>query len=270
METEKSRVSEFGEITSSEDTAARNESFRNYLWREYAKRKARNQRYSLRSFARSINLDQSLLSKILNGKRSISDEVVRKLADTLQLEEFNDYVEGIHFKKSYSAIYSECLDEDIALLANWHPFAILEYLQLPNADQSIETVSKRLNLEQEDVVLAMHKLIHLGRIEDDGRGVFRVVRAANRCVHPRFSSRARRRLQSSYLEKAKEALEKIPLQKRENMSLTIAIDQTAVEEVKRKIEKFNEELREFLNSFETKNEVYQMTFAFFPLTGDGK
>lgn len=49
------------------------------LRNELAKRMAKNQQYSLRSFARSLEIDAGTLSKIISGKRLPSFKLAKKI-----------------------------------------------------------------------------------------------------------------------------------------------------------------------------------------------
>lgn len=48
--------------------------------------------------------------------------------------------------------------------------------------------------------------------------------------------------------------------------MSIAVHPNAVTEVKRRIADFNENLRNYLNTFENPSEVYQVLLAFYPLS----
>lgn len=51
----------------------------------FSERKARNSRYSLRSFARDLELAPGTLSAILNGKRALTKEKAKELSNALKL-----------------------------------------------------------------------------------------------------------------------------------------------------------------------------------------
>ena len=53
---------------------------------EFQKRKMANPTYSLRAFSRDIGVDQSLMTKILKGKRKVSAELACKLSGLLNID----------------------------------------------------------------------------------------------------------------------------------------------------------------------------------------
>ncbi|MGZ5494933.1 MAG: helix-turn-helix domain-containing protein [Thermoanaerobaculia bacterium] len=60
-------------------------SFRHLLKREFDTRRARNYRYSLRAFARSLRCDHSTLSQIMRGRRALTPGAVRQFATQLRI-----------------------------------------------------------------------------------------------------------------------------------------------------------------------------------------
>lgn len=59
--------------------------FRKYLEEELARRSEMIPRYSLRAFARHLDVDSSFLSKILNGKRTVTLRTIRMFGERLNL-----------------------------------------------------------------------------------------------------------------------------------------------------------------------------------------
>lgn len=59
--------------------------FRQYLEEELARRSQNYPRYSLRAFARHLEVDSSFLSKILNGKRTVTMRTIRMFGERLNL-----------------------------------------------------------------------------------------------------------------------------------------------------------------------------------------
>lgn len=63
----------------------KNSDFRQYLEDELARRSQNYPRYSLRAFARHLEVDSSFLSKILNGKRTVTMRTIRMFGERLNL-----------------------------------------------------------------------------------------------------------------------------------------------------------------------------------------
>lgn len=63
----------------------KNSDFRQFLEEELARRSQNYPRYSLRAFARHLEVDSSFLSKILNGKRTVTLRTIRMFGERLNL-----------------------------------------------------------------------------------------------------------------------------------------------------------------------------------------
>jgi transcriptional regulator with XRE-family HTH domain len=59
--------------------------FKAYLATELKRRLDDNPRYSMRAFARTLGLESSYLSKILRGKRPVTERLIQKCSDPLGL-----------------------------------------------------------------------------------------------------------------------------------------------------------------------------------------
>lgn len=78
-----------------------NSDFRQFLEDELARRSQNFPRYSLRAFARHLEVDSSFLSKILNGKRTVTLRTIRMFGERLNLtpEELSRFGELSREKK---------------------------------------------------------------------------------------------------------------------------------------------------------------------------
>jgi len=57
---------------------------RTILENEFLRRRVANPRYSLRAFARSVNVEHSTLSQLLRGKRAMTWKSIRLIAGTMR------------------------------------------------------------------------------------------------------------------------------------------------------------------------------------------
>ena len=79
----------------------KNSDFRQFLEDELARRSQNYPRYSLRAFARHLDVDSSFLSKILNGKRTVTMRTIRMFGERLNLpaEDLQHFAEVSREKK---------------------------------------------------------------------------------------------------------------------------------------------------------------------------
>jgi transcriptional regulator with XRE-family HTH domain len=111
-------------------------SFRGLLERELARRAARNRRYSLRAFARHLGVDHATLSQWLRGRRPITARTMTRLAPRLAA--------------------SAGASPDVA---------ILFLTRVPGFRPDSRWIARTLGLSVDDVNIALHRLLRLGRLE---------------------------------------------------------------------------------------------------------
>lgn len=71
-------------LVSNEETKSINEVTK-LIQEYYSHRREQNPAYSMRSFARTLNVDQAYLLRILNGSRCASPQIAYKFAQHLRL-----------------------------------------------------------------------------------------------------------------------------------------------------------------------------------------
>lgn len=59
--------------------------FLTYLVSEFARRKKQNARYSLRAYAKQLNIASSLLSRILKGRTPLSSKMLKRFNEHLKI-----------------------------------------------------------------------------------------------------------------------------------------------------------------------------------------
>lgn len=243
-----------------------NYAFSTFLKSSYLARKSRNASFSLRAFANFLGVDQSFLSKVLAGKKTMSLrsklECLRKLGAT------NNEVDSLIDGRLPVGFNYRLIEEDIfTSMKDWWHFAILELIKTENFVPSVEYIAKRFGLSVETVEDAISRLFIHGFLIDDENG-WALSSPDNTWSSLSSTSDARRALQRSYLDLSLSALNEVPVDYREHGSLTVAIDKTKLPEFKKAITDFRRALGNIFQNGEPLNEVYQLTVSFFPLTKD--
>lgn len=228
------------------------------LQAEFARRKAKNQSYSLNAFSKNLGIDQSLLSKILSGKKKISARMAKELLLKAGLSEkkVSGFLNG----------FQDVTDKEFEFLSAWLPFAILELMKTQSFEFDVSKIAKKLKVHKTEVQNAIGLLERFGYIESENQKQIVLKKPNNTWANTKESSVARKNLQRKYVEMSLEALDEIPFELREHGSLTIAINKKQIPEVKEKMNQFRMELGRSLQKQNTLDEVYQLTMSFFPLT----
>jgi DNA-binding MarR family transcriptional regulator len=232
------------------------------LLNEYQNRKKLNPRYSLRAFAKLLQIDQSLLSKTINGNRAPSDQLIGKAGVILGWP-----LETIRYFQASPVDYLPIEDAGFLFISDWLHFALLELLKTKSAESNPHWLALRLGIHVSEVTVALNRLEHYGyvQIKNDR---YKLLKPNNNWVNFERTSEARKTLQKNLLAKAQQAIHEVPLELRENGSLTLAIDKSLIPIVKKKMADFRKDIDRLVSrkSGSHTDEVYQMCMAFFPLT----
>lgn len=236
--------------------------FRDYLQAEFLRRCRVNKNYSMRAFARDVDLDQSLLSKLLRGKRDFTPSSLQKIASNLSLtpKEIASYL-----NQSTSNKHLQIEEDCYHIFSDWFHFAILELVKTKSFQNDIKWISETLNLTQTETKEALERLERIGFIEQTENEIL-LLKPDNKWANLESTTRARKKLQEELSVKNTEAIQHVPFSQRENASLTIACNSNILPEVKSKIQTFWQELDDFIESKGEADHVYQLTVGFFPLT----
>lgn len=248
------------------------EAIRTAIQRTFIERCRKNGAYSLRAYAKYLEVDQSHLSKILKGQRSFSRDFAQAVAPKLGVtaaDVKNLFTEGTRAMPGFLALS----DDELELIGEWHHFAILELLKLEGFEFDEANVASRLMIHVEEAREAISRLARLGFIQVTEGQQVKLLAPNTTWSNSKATSAARKRYQRQLIEKSLDAIDHVPFEQRENGSLTVAINPERMPEFKTKLEEIRKELSGFFQADGERDltEVYQYTFAFFPLTkADGK
>ncbi len=249
-----------------------------YLREELALRKARRPHYSLRAFARDLEMSPSSLSEFLGGRQGMSRERAIWIGKKIQLsdqqiEHFCDLIEA-EFGRSEPEkqaaqlrITKRSIDDDsrlkvdqFRLIADWYHFPILELLTLAERNISLNEVAELLDLELETVDLAVERMESLGllqKVNDPASGRIRFKTSENQTLTgDEGNQRAIRHCHQGFFEMHSRALEDKSIQERESLSFTLALAQEDWPALKAELQRaVVEVLSKFANSEKPKDQV---------------
>ena len=166
-------------ITSAENSPPSDQGrFKNYLQSELENRCKKNKNYSLRSYAKSLGIDASTLSKILRGKRAVGVKTIKTLAPQLNLSpaQINQFIEHVIEHKSpdkgpqKQKDYVHLTEDSFQIMSKWYHFAIIELINLKNFKGDVSWISKNLFITESETLDAIDRLkrCQIIQITDDG------------------------------------------------------------------------------------------------------
>jgi DNA-binding transcriptional regulator YhcF (GntR family) len=233
------------------------------LQNEFVARCRRNSSYSLRAYAKSLAVDQSLLSKILRGQRKISPANAQILGRSLGLSPAE--IARVSRREAKGPAYDQMAEDVFGLLADWYHFALLELLKLPACRHETAWMARRLGIHALEVEQALERLERLGYLKRKA-GRWLLLSPNNSWTNTDVTSSARRVLQKTLLRKSEAAIDQIAFDRRENASLTLACDESLLPEIKERLKAYRKDLDAFVQQRGNYNQVYQFVVSFFPLT----
>lgn len=257
-------------------------SYRHILSEELDYRLSDNPSYSLRAFARDLDVRPSQLSDILKGKSGLSSKKSVLVAEAIGLnvkeqEIFKAMVEVEHGRSehikmtakkfieqnSYSENFESLTLDGFKIISDWYHFAILSTMELDDYDGSLDFIATNLMLDLSIVEQAAKRLLRLDYI-DLKNGKFVVADVMLATTHD-IESSALRKFHKQHLNKSIKAVDEINILLRDITTMTMAIDLDRIKEAKSMITKFR---RGFCKKMESgkKNHVYNLNIQFIPLS----
>ena len=244
------------------------------LKEDFSKRQRLNAAYSLRAYARDLEMPASTLSQVLLGKRPLPlktlDCVIKKIRlngveRTLFVESSGRKhltLDGIQVSRDEDRFI---LDETyFQIIAEWEHYAALMLFDCKGFDGSSNSIQSRLGITKTRTEVIIANLLQYGLISVSEDGLF--VRA-----HSKFRTTedvASQALIASHREGlavAQKKIEDVALEFQDFSSLTVAIDPQKIIEAKIIIREFRQKMIELLKTG-NRSEVFQLAIQLYPLT----
>lgn len=245
---------------------------RAHLTNAFIKISDKNPRYSLRAFAKKLNVSNSALSEIMRAKRKISKGKAIEFAKLLNLSQKEidnltiafSSVNRIEILKNTENPINEVLIEDghFHIMADWRYFSVLGLVRGSRGNMSTVEMARLLGLKSKEVSLLVEEMISVDIIQKRGNQLYVenfILRTSENFPKNLLD---KRRIQS--LEGAKFAIE-------ENLSSelgffsTIGVNLEKIEAAGELIEDFMKRLCIFLRDKDS-TDIFEVSFNLFPRT----
>ena len=244
--------------------------FRTFLEHELARRNSVNPNYSLRAFARDLGVDSSFLSKLLNGKRSMTVRTIINLAPRLSLPEaeVQDFIQkanGRRRRYSVSGLEVQTIQEienqKLTQSMEWFHIAILELVSVKGFQANAAWVAERLSIAAEQAQIALDDLMSSGVLTQCEDGLWKS-EINNHTVSGKKFPRALLVKKQIY----EQAIALLPNYIGDHSTMTVSVSEERLAEATDRIAIFRRELSHFLAEPEEKSHVYQLVISLFPVT----
>jgi uncharacterized protein (TIGR02147 family) len=241
--------------------------------------KIKNPQFSLRAYAKKLDLSPSALSEILNGKRKISKKMASRILDRMNLSPaesnkvldlFDKKAKGLDFEESPTTDtgpaninFLQLSSDQFNMIAEWQHFALLSLMETKGFKSDVPWIAKKLGLSQALITAALDRLIRLGFVFKKNRKYVTNKRAL--LTSDNIPNQAVRKSHYVDLGLAEKALDTRNVEERDFTAITIAANKKNLAKAKKMIRDFQDKLTLCLEEGE-KDEVYKFTFYLYPLT----
>lgn len=259
------------------------DNFSKYLRSDWQLRRQEDHSFSLRKYARLLGIDATALSRIVKGERRVTIDTFLRIAAKLQMsaqqiEFFQRGLTGQRGRPPAEAragrvadpsgqTHYELLEEEVSeALSHWYLTAILETAYLDDFVPDPRWIARRLGISELEVKIGLKQLLSLGLIEMRPEGGWTEKFGHFTNINGKFTSAAKRSLQKELLRKALEAVDSVDFDRRDQTSLTFAVDAELLGEARELITRFRRDLNQLMQKTPVRDQVYQLTVSLFPLT----
>ncbi len=256
--------------------------YRQYITEEYERRLSKNSSYSMRAFARDLQISAPSLNMILSGKTGLSPKVASQISQKICAENEREYfvklVSAAHSRSRSARLAAkkwieklkfehqgrELNAHEFSLISDWYYIALIHLLEIKKEKISILQISNQLGISKETVQLAIEKLTGLGLVRQRADGQY-VVTAKLRKYNSMDKSADLKKYYSQMLAKADESLELGQASRTFSVSV-ISVSKDNFEYVKSEIDAFRKKMSSYLaENSQSPDSVYALSLQFFPV-----
>jgi uncharacterized protein (TIGR02147 family) len=256
-------------------TESLNEHYRDILATILSDKKNANSSYSLRAFARDLDLNQGVLSQILNGKRNLSIEKAQGLVEKMPV---NEEVKNLFLQSVYECNThnfernkrkaKKIMDTESELaskaIEKWQYLAIMNVLKIDRFQNTIQHIAKRLNFSEKDCREYLNDLVSLEYIFEKDGVYFRSTSALRTTYD--IPSESIKKAHIERMQLASKKMYEVDIDKREFISHTMLVSPLKIKMAKKLIREFLHDFDQAVDEQSNEMEVYQFNMQFFPLS----
>ena len=262
-------------------------SYQHFLLSEFESRKSRNAGYSLRAFARDLDVAAPKLSEILRGKCGLSEASALRISGKigLSLTETQLFVDLVNAKHSRSKVlkqkaqeklksstayasYSELSLDTFKIISDWSHFAILELTEVENFKSNHKWIAKKLDLPLAHVESAVERLLDFGLLENVAGKWVQTQKSLS--TPSGVPSSEIKKYHRQILSKAEKSLTEDEISTRDFSAMTMAIPEDAFAEIQNEIKMFRRMISNKYLKKDKKTRVYSLAIQLFPLDKKGE
>jgi len=231
-----------------------------FLKIEFKRRKELNPSYSLRAFARDLDLSPSSLSRVLNQKREITDFIKRKVISKFKLN--SNFLE-------HELEYQLLEIDNYQLNSSWYYDAILECIKFADFKATPLWISRKLEISIDLAQEALDALKDKKLLQKiNGQWVDNTSGHTSHISSEYMTSEARKNYQQGLLRRSEKALLETPINMRDHTGMMVSIKKENLPKAKKLLKSFRRKFAQLMDEDQDADSVYELCLNFFPLTSN--
>lgn len=261
--------------------------FREILLHHFQSRQHRVPGYSLRAFARDLQVSPSRLSEVLGKGHRLSLSTAARVATNIGLSSSETAYFQTLVAAEYASdekgqaqidqrlqvfesqiVYRDLYADELKAITEWTHFAILEALDLEDCpdikSEQEKWLAKKLKRSRVETFGALRRLVRLKLVKVKGGG-YRKTGANFASTHD-VPSAELRQMHQALIQQGISALHREPVTRRSVNSLLLGIDKAKAPEAFQRLFEFCRDFNRDFGSEGKKTDVYCLSLQFFPLT----
>jgi uncharacterized protein (TIGR02147 family) len=235
-----------------------------------AKRCARNPRYSLRAFAKSLGTDHSTLSQVLRGRRALGVRTIERVSARLgfSVEQCQAFIVAERERRRNpddSQRHVRRLGRDITiLLSDWRHFAILELTRLESFQTDSRWLARVLGCTVDEINIAVQRLIRFGLLEMTNTSRWTTRAPSLSLSFADFIDAIASQLVDLSMSDA--SGNRRDLRPRDRSTTTLAVDSRRVNAAIEIMERCRSDVTKMLSAGDQQDDVYRLEISLIPVT----
>ncbi|MFS4460651.1 DUF4423 domain-containing protein [Bdellovibrio sp. HCB2-146] len=240
-----------------------------YLLSQYQQRKNRNPRYSIRAFARTLEINPGRVSQYFDNERPITKAAGANISAKLDLDEtqrtyFLHLIE-LDTKERRGEYVRRIKEDELSMIVEWYHDAILTLVNTADFKFDFDWMAQRMGLPVTLIQSSWERLERLGYVKVEGNKV--ITDASPLLTTSDIPSHYLRLSHKDSLKNIIDNIDQVSVEKRDVSSITLAVDPKKLPKAKEMIRTFRRRLANYLSQGK-KSSVYTINVQLFPLSKD--
>ncbi len=226
----------------------RKNQYREILKNTLVERATKNSSYSLRAFARDLNLSVSYLSEVLTSKKMLKPKFIEQVKKNLKLNETDAYIfeQSCLYENNGKETPTEIHDEDFNEINDPLVFTLLSTFFLDDFENSVQWISNKLRIDKNKCDQLIQNLVKKNILEIDNGEISR--KSLNFIVKNFSNPKKLREFHQKCLHKIGYSISYTPSDRIHLNHLSFAINPEKLEQFRERTDKYIDDVEKLMET----------------------